>query len=776
MIEQGARGWVALARQALHWSVLSATVALGAFGQEAAPSDPVERDGDTPVAAPAQVWRKAALGLVAGNTFEGELAPGPNGSLWIRAPQYEEPFAVDLRTLDWIEFPAREPLTDRQRFLFELTDGARVEGRVLAIENDVWHIDSSALGEVRIPARAIRRTDQGGRDSVLFHAIDGLVGWTESGRRNGWTMGARGLAATGARATLVREFSGLQSRPIQLTLGWRGEPLFRVGLGFAREIEESVTLEVWGQQLVAWRVQERHLEVLRLPYDLGELEEIELFLRIDADAVQFFDREGESLGQVSRGRVGRGDKLGFVCDGLGLEVRRLSIGAQEAALGSEVLRISDVTGFDAASSSFITNAGTVPSSRVAQLTRDNLSASGSTGPAPFVFAAQDGTLALRLTHGTQTVVTGRWLGLEADGRWVLEVPWSEEPIACTSQGLERIAVQQHPADRRRFRSVPESHLASAGRKLSGTLEGLDASGGLQFLPAVAKTTVTVALDGVDSMVLAEKSLFFAPTSRFPHLVHLRSGESLRAQVTAIDPIEVVAETPFGGEQRWPVQWIKAVEVDLAQATELRGRFSAAPPSEPGALDGRIVVHRRGGPQSASRRRFELPFRKESLELALALPRKDKSRPPSHLLVARNGDFLRVELAGWSAELGVAIATRAVDDEGEAVLRHVPLRGVAALVWLDADDVPLEGAVRGTVVPRLADTRGPVGRLMVDDENRLDVELLAVEQGALRLRSVVVGEFTLEQGHALRLDFGDSQDPSFYADWILRPMPEPRAAR
>jgi hypothetical protein len=716
---------------------------------------------DPPAGEPS--WTSVKLSPVSGAEILGQISAGGDGAVVLQSPAFDGAIPLRLEAFKFIDFTGKRPALEAPtpRFMFELSDGARLAGSVVAITGSEWRLATELMGEVTVPLGALRRVEQVGEDGVLYRGPTSFVGWSASGRKNGWVFEERKLVAKGSRAILTGSFGALETRPITLTLGWKGEPLFRVGLGVKSSVSDGVVIEAWGSRLVAWRDTGRRLEYVELPGDLTDVESITLRARIAEGRITFFDADGAALGSLARGeRVG--EMIQLACDGLGLEVHELSIGARAAPTTAVALLLEEVSGFDHERGEFQTPDGGVPARHVASLERSSVE--------PNVYAplaAQaGGAPVLRLVHAHGSEVTGVFVVATPPGDWRLQVPWSDEPVQASMQGLARIEVQSHAIDLRRYSAQPDSSAVTGRGTLAGMLVGVDEAARALFQPTFASEAIPLRKDGLERLVFNKKSTFFAPGKRFPHLIHLRSGETFRAKVTEVGPGELTLEASIGDTKHVPLALVKAIDVDPRTAAQARDRL--APEAKQADEQNEQMIMFGGG--ALPPRRHEAPFRKESLELALALPRKYKDRPPTHLIVGPNGDFLRTSVVSLSPA-GAEVATRAVTEQGEPVVEVIPADRISTLVWLAPDPVAVAVPdAEGPGAPRL------IGRVTIDDEHVLDVELVAADGRELRLRSAVLGEFSLPYESVLQLELDAEPEPCFYSRWVLTPMPEPRMAQ
>lgn len=222
---------------------------------------------------------------------------------------------------------------------------------------------------------------------------------------------------------------------------------------------------------------------------------------------------------------------------------------------------------------------------------------------------------------------------------------------------------------------------------------------------------------------------------FPAVVVLTSGESTPCRVVAIDAERLRLVMPLAGTAEQPVDvpaaLVKAIEFD---------------PSEPGrALD---------------RVRFER---------LLTIPRMQRSRPPTHVLRMKNGDYVRGRL--------IAADDTTVRIEMPGKEQVFPRDAVARAIWLHPEELDPQADAAAAEPPRpqgLAVTGiWPGGR-------RVALMAEAVEGRAIQGTNAAFGEARIDTDGVERLFFGTAAekgaDQRPYSQWKVRLAPEPRALR
>jgi hypothetical protein len=220
---------------------------------------------------------------------------------------------------------------------------------------------------------------------------------------------------------------------------------------------------------------------------------------------------------------------------------------------------------------------------------------------------------------------------------------------------------------------------------------------------------------------------------FPAVVVLTSGESTPCRVVAIDAERLRLATPLAGTEEQPVD----VPAALVKAVELT-------------------------PTSPAR-----PLDQVRFERLLTIPRMQRSRPPTHVLRMKNGDYVRGRL--------VAVDEEDVRIELSGKEQVFPRDTVTRVIWLLPEEVePRSDAV-------VADTPRPDGIAVTGvwpGGRRMVLSVAAVEDRLLLGTSPALGAARIDTDTVDRLLFGAEAEHAAgrrpYSQWTTRPAPGPRA--
>ncbi len=330
-------------------------------------------------------------------------------------------------------------------------------------------------------------------------------------------------------------------------------------------------------------------------------------------------------------------------------------------------------------------------------------------------------------------------------RVVLRTAFSEAPVTCTLVGASSLRFGP-PAENRSpgRRSDP---LFCAGGQLHGQLSFDLAGSPLSWRAEDDAPPVGLAVTGGarierNNRVIAKDP--FIDENAFPSVLHLRNGESIPCRVTSYDRDSLGFQSPFLKRRKIDSGQVKAIEF---KPVEKRGSSHA--------MDDWLRTRLGTEPETAG------AIDPIKLDHALTLPRLQRGSPPTHILVARNGDLMRGRLLGISAS--------SVHFESKRRKQMIPIDSRLALVVCvsepDGNGGPLRNANDLTHSVRARLTQGSI--LMFDP--------LATRDGRLVGRSAIYGEVAVPVAGIQELILGGfRQGPcqSRFKAWVVHPARKP----
>ena len=228
------------------------------------------------------------------------------------------------------------------------------------------------------------------------------------------------------------------------------------------------------------------------------------------------------------------------------------------------------------------------------------------------------------------------------------------------------------------------------------------------------------------------------------MLHLRNGEIIPCRVSSYDGTIVGFQSPFVKRRRIDAAHVKAVEFIPLKNKALENNASGVM-SEwlNDVLDPKQKPPRDIDPVKLVR--------------ALTVPRFQRDNPPSHILVARNGDLKRGSL--------LAISGETIQFESKRRKQTVPISRLARVVNVSRPDEPPE---------ETADLRGQV-RVSLADGSILVFEPTDSKEGALVGRSPIYGDVAIPTRSIWRLNVGGFEKDMLkfsFEDWVVHPAKEP----
>ena len=150
-----------------------------------------------------------------------------------------------------------------------------------------------------------------------------------------------------------------------------------------------------------------------------------------------------------------------------------------------------------------------------------------------------------------------------------------------------------------------------------------------------------------------------------------------------------------------------------------------------------------------------------LERALTVPRFSRDNPPSHILVAENGDMKRGKLLGFNGQT--------IQFDSKLRQFSVPIERVARVVNVSEEEVSNQQDDSGQ-----SKASQPEISVRLTDGSILVFEPLEVRNGTLLGRSSIYGEIVLPVDSIQHLYFGNTTGSfkAAFEEWVVRPAKEP----
>jgi thiol-disulfide isomerase/thioredoxin len=581
---------------------------------------------------------------------------------------------------------------------FELSNGDQFYGKLLAIEENKFHVDTVEYGVFVFDSSLLRRVFRWNDGaSGTFVGPGPLSQWDTRGNEAAW-QDRGGQLGTSTPLASIRRDIGLANRSrVELELSWSDVPNFTISLGTQLTDEsarQAFRIEVWDSSFVLLRELDEMAEVV----SIGATHQAKGQLRLAID-----------LDQTNNHAI--------VYSDTGVKLADLKLGSETSA-ALPGFHLENLSGNIRIDSLRVFNSG----GPLAASTRQDVVASylddGQLAMGNWI-GLQDGKV-LASFEGTESsipieqLVVTHWPILEEQSSEAS----SEKRLRVITHGTMRItgAITSVTADAIHFAPalfpgnviVPVAQVralqnlvpvpnaqASEGRRGSLELSDMRASGVLlpavsseqssclRFAPTAMSGGATLLHGANGRMVYRvpdapkqmpeqqqvraqarqqqQQGLVGAMFGAFAggsggapskRLIHLRNGDIVPAQVTRIDESGVLIESEVAGDQLIPNSEIKAIEIN----------GNAGAPSL----------------EDAKRQRL------------LTVPRIRKKSPPHHLLVSTNGDYLRGNIVSLDKEKIV------VENRLETI--EVLRRNVAKVIFFHDDELEMANGSNAAIPP------------------------------------------------------------------------------
>ncbi len=678
------------------------------------------------------------------------------------------PFPADIARS--ITFPERNGVFSTGSCSVLFHDEDRISAEVVRIDEETVQLESALLGGlIDLPRSVVRRIEW--REAAPGYLGPGRPdewGVLDAGSSTGeWTIGTGGLSTSTPGAELWKDLGLRAPSKISMRLiGTGADAGFRIVLGAPGIIpllSDGLFIETWGDRIVVYRELDATIE-----FQVIERFRVRADITVEWDPrlrlCRFVDEE-KTLATVALGEhVGDGLYIQNLGEGLifpRVEITRLAgldgpeIHATGELDGNDVVGLEDgvVRTRDGANVPLTEVAGITFPARAVERdpTRDG---QGSREGTPVRFTFRDSSeLHARFRRFSER-------GIEAN----LENGGGE--VVITPSDLQRIEFMGESSERPR----PARHrLIGAGPPRVGTCHGFDPkSGDLLWSPDGSERSAPFAGDFDGTVVFAQESEYFIGRIRAPHDLHLRDGDRIPVAIARIDDETLRAVSPFGGEFEIPANEVRALELDPRSLARVLPE-PKIPDERPSRVRrGRMIIRGESGVPTRGKDEID----EERRARILSLPRVQLQRPPSHLLIGRNGDLLRGNLL-------------AIDDTSirfEVHLRElsISVEDVAGVIRLDPPAVAgAETATgdRGEEVPLAEDpfASAKTVQLVLNDRMRVRARVERWDADGIVATTRWLGRIEVKIADLEQIVIGESARSRLSArfhGWQLKAMPEP----
>ncbi len=644
---------------------------------------PAPASAQVPATAP-EPTNGPVLHLSNGGFATGTLrdSPAPRTLRW-QAPAFSTPFDFAATGVGAVYWPAPPRLPEPEGdWAFELAGGDALFGGLIALDDEAAELETTRLGRLRI-ARAglLRIVRRRGNAGTIYSGPNGLAAWVRSSN-DSWREESGQPLTDQAGANLHADLGLPERAAVEFELSWKTKADFALALGVVDDasVRRGFRFEVWDGDLVVNRETDTtaDLALLRkLPDGPGRVR-LTAYLDQKAGRILVAAPDGTPMADLTVPNPKARPLGGIDLTNVGGDVRleRLRITRWDGAppplaeadrprihRGDGSIAYGRIARFDADAREFVLRDEEGGESRVAREQAADVFLS-----APANNEALRATVRASYADGTRL---GGTLQQAEAGALLLAVPEIREPVRLPLEGL-RSLVTLHPEAAPKPESGPHGVLELNGARLPGQMANGRGGDSLSWKPDGSASAAPV-LPSVSGRIDYKKKDPTPPEPTPPPIpprmqvgifgalkdaadrfaagaparlaagrlaLHLRTGDVIPCEVTAIDEQGVRFKTELTPSTSVPHAKIKAVELA---------------PLSPGAIK----------------------LGKTKRERMLTLPRMQKDTPPTQLIRSVNGDYLRgriVAMDGATLQVETRLETKAV-----------PRDRVARIIWFHADE-------------------------------------------------------------------------------------------
>lgn len=763
------------------------------------------------------------LRLAGGDYVPGRLAvstaaPDPDTAskrLAWRHPDFCAPFEFNLNAILGASFPPPDLSPPASgRFVIELRRGDRVFGSITSIDAETIRASTEQFGELSIDRGAVRRISRwsDGR-SVLFTGPGSSLDWTVLPDQEAWPSSGNQLHTDRPAASAFRDLALPDKARIEIELTWEGTPNFVLAIGVDAKNTEygadsAFRLEVWDDQIALVRELDQTADCVPLEKWKDLDGHLQLTLEIDQvlGRMVVLSPQSDVMGEITVAGEGYpgvrpGVRLTNLQGNVSLEmIRVLQLNNwTDRKLSDDhdhdLVLLDDQSSFrgnwtEVTSEGWVLEGG--DTQRVLdpqhvesmELQSADVNADKEKNEAIKLANEQDDQSPVQPSNAVQVMTHGgvRISGeiqSAHDGRVTIVSNAIEEPVPIANADISRITIANPKPLAAESSGFILGRLEFAGGRLTGRLVDTDSESRptpLRFAPRHA-SPVNLEPTFSGRMVYRESPppetpeqrrvrerrdmavklanerranqpgiLNFLsraisnrnahePSESSPRSMHLRSGEIIPCEVTSIDENGVVFTSEVTEKTRLPQDQIRSIAFTT------------------GCRDPEIEATRR--------------------DRLLTVPRIRKNNPPTHLIVAVNGDVMRGRLVRTTAD------TIEVETRLETI--PIPRSVVAQIIWLDeqTDD---EGDDDGESKIASADDReaGDIAvRALLRNGNCMSLFARNISGSVLIGEHPLLGKSNIKLGDVnellIGIDINRPQTGQPYADWLLKDAAEPMVA-
>ena len=753
--------------------------------------------------------------------FSRTAAPGESGTIRWVSPSFLDDLLLDVGVLDSIIF-ATEPVPATESF------------RVVSVSGDVWMADivgsddrtllfsSERHGQFRVKRSAIYTLERRGHPNLIFdgsrltswklpkHSADDPIPLLERSRQSDWYADYNGHPRTDKiKARIFYALDWPQRFEIDLEFTSVARPPgFVFALG--RDLYGALRLETWENELVVVqdtlfepiltiRPDQRHFS-LRLAYDS------------DTEVLKVFDAVGNLLLELDEVKPTVKESGLYIYNrDQNLTLRRLRV-YQDLTRPTQHPTDFSKSRVQMMNGQILYGKLFVESERAYVLDADGIQHDIDLLQIDRVIqlgaVLTETKPAIALTYPDNAVLRGEIVEVNTESI-VLQTGFADEPIACVLSGASLLQLDLRGSQARGQIGNGDRLFYPSGN-LWGRISFDEAETSfMKWHPVGGSGAVRLAdtrATHIERNSRRAAKMWPYKTGQFNHILHLKNGEVILCQILSSDETTVNFRGPFISGQHMDAAAVKAFEFSRrtratnSDKARVRKRIDLGELLGAGEIDPIIVEKRRGnwievdrkkirimgndairveiGPDGNAGKLFvleadepEISGLDVKLERALTVPRFNRDSPPSHILVAKNGDMKRGKLLGFDG--------KTVRFDSKLRQFSVPITRVERLVEVSVNsDQPstISRQKEESDSSESSATQSETG-FRLTDGSVLIFKPLKVKDGKLFGHSSLYGAVAVPVNSIEKIHFGDTIESftTAFEKWVVRPAKEPTFA-
>jgi thiol-disulfide isomerase/thioredoxin len=718
--------------------------------------------------------KPAILQLSNGDVATGQLVDSDDGThvLW-KSPAFADDLSFPIGAVQAIQFPVSGELSRPEAdYCFELAAGDVLFGSLISLDADKAELDVLELGRLHLDRAILRRMYRWNKNDSVFLGLSSLDAWEGHQNVKAWREEAGQLVCSQDNAVIWRDFGIPPQARFEIELSWSKKPDFELALGVSADTKSAARafrFEVWDDQLVALRETEGEADVAALQTFAPGPGRVSLQAYVDQERGRMlvFSPSGKQLAELvarpSKPKALGGLQIGNRHGDLKLESLRIGKwnGETPLAVDADKARILKTDGtiaygqlksYDRAARSFLADVAAAETPIGEDAIQD------------VVFAHSGGTppRALRALHFSGLRTSGDLLKIEANRIW-LKCPGVEESFSLPIDHLQSLAILDPKAD---VPALPgrQGRLELQGTTLTGCLvDGHETDASCLVWRPIHSEKASRLARGVSARIVYREGppqpTATKPAASAPVVRRFAFGEAVFRQLKgSASPNR--PQSPSKSKATTPILHLRSGDTIPCVVTHIDEKGISF---ESALTEGKFVAHEQVKALELMPEATPAKIARPKKERLLTLPRMQRDSPPTQLIRSADGDYLRGRLVSMDKdELQVEVRLET---------RSIPLKNVARIIWLHADEMDPAASAAAPEHPQ-----GTRVQVIPSDENRLTFIAERFQDSTLSGRSDLLGVCRVDLANVNQLLLGGTIEETAaglaFHQWKLKPAAEP----